>query len=123
MIKTPEEIEAGIKAANEKYDMDLKTYEFLVREEEQRILDMECPVCKETHKNNIIITQRNGPVIYGGRNPDSKVSDYYVCMGCGIHYSDINKKKLDKPEEPGFYKKTKRNVRKKSRGRNARPGK
>ena len=51
---------------------------------------MECPVCKSTDKGRHVEYERNG--VYGPGSFSKKTNEYFVCFGCGVHYTDLNKK-------------------------------
>ncbi len=59
--------------------------------EEERIKNLSCPVCKSTNKHRHTESTSNG--IMGPGYHSRITSDYYICMDCGIHYTDLNKKK------------------------------
>lgn len=59
--------------------------------ESQRISDLSCPSCKSKEKQLNQITTNNGIIGNGYR---MKIHDeYYICLGCGIHYTDVFKLK------------------------------
>lgn len=61
------------------------------RLEKIRIDNMKCPLCKSQEKEHHVVRTSNG--IIGPGHHSAPVMDYYVCKDCGIHYSDLNKKK------------------------------
>lgn len=61
------------------------------RAEQNRIDRMECPVCKSNDKTRHNIVKDNG--ILGPGYESHVVMTYYECNTCGVHYSDINRKK------------------------------
>jgi DNA-directed RNA polymerase subunit RPC12/RpoP len=68
-------------------------HEILKQEETEakRLENIECPLCKSKNKKHINIRKNNG--IIGPGYHSSSIIDFYLCLDCGIHYSDINKKK------------------------------
>lgn len=66
--------------------------------EKRRIEQLACPVCKSTNKKHIVKSANNG--VIGPGYCSYRTADYYVCNGCGVHFSDINKAKLgERPYE------------------------
>lgn len=61
--------------------------------EEKRIAKIKCPVCKFTKKTRFVQSRNNG-VIGPGYHSHIE-NEYYICLECGIHYSDLNKPKDD----------------------------
>ena len=61
------------------------------RAEFDRIDRMECPVCHSNGKTRHNIVKDNG--ILGPGYESHVVMTYYVCNDCGVHYSDLKKKK------------------------------
>jgi len=59
--------------------------------EQNRIDRMECPVCHSKDKTRLNIVKDNG--ILGPGFESHVVMTYYVCNDCGVHYSDLKKKK------------------------------
>jgi len=80
--------EKKIKASQERYEKESK-------EESARIENMECPCCKSTEKERFLKSIDNG--ICGPGYHSRITDDYYVCQGCGIHYTDLNKKDIKSP--------------------------
>ena len=64
-------------------------------EEKYRIELLSCPVCNSTDKKHIKVVASNG--IYGPGHYSQNLDDYYCCNGCGVHFSDLNKKEIQKP--------------------------
>lgn len=60
--------------------------------EENRIKNKKCPCCKSPSKEHVLNYKHNG--IFGPASHSTKIDDYYICKGCGVHYTDINKKDL-----------------------------
>jgi transposase-like protein len=79
---------------------DLERYKSEVKKEEKRIKEMTCPSCKSKEKNHYVNRESNG--IFGPGRASWLVEEYYICMKCGIHYSDLNKKEISKPYK-GFF--------------------
>ena len=63
--------------------------------EKERIAEIRCPSCGAKVKEHYINQGTNG-VIGPGRS-SWLIEEYYICKGCGIHYSDLNKKEIAKP--------------------------
>lgn len=61
------------------------------RAEQNRIDRMECPVCHSNDKTRHNIVKDNG--VFGPGYESHVVMTYYVCNDCGVHYSDLKKKK------------------------------
>lgn len=59
--------------------------------ESERIENMTCPVCKSNQKKHYVKSNNNG--VYGPGSYSWITDDYYICLECGVHYSDINKAK------------------------------
>lgn len=59
--------------------------------EQQRIDQMVCPICKSNNKFRHMLTENNG--IFGPGYSSHVILDFYICNDCGVHYSDLNKKK------------------------------
>ena len=76
------------KRAEEKYRNELK-------EEKERVEKMTCPLCKSKNKERNVSTISNG--VMGTGYHSKKIADHYICMDCGIHYSDLNKKEIVPP--------------------------
>ena len=95
MSKVYEEDNKKVEADKIRYKKDLK-------EEEKRFDNLACPCCKSTNKKRNIISQMNGPVVYGGRNSSTVYADYLICQNCGIMYVDLNKQEINPPYEGLF---------------------
>ncbi len=80
------------KIAEERYSSALK-------EEETRVKNMKCPLCKSKKKERNISSVSNG--VMGPGHHSRKIADHYICMDCGIHYSDLNKQDIQPPS--GIY--------------------
>jgi len=76
------------KADEERYRRELK-------EEEERVKKMTCPLCKSTEKERNVSSISNG--VMGPGYHSRKIADHYVCMNCGVHYSDLNRKEIVSP--------------------------
>ncbi len=74
---------------------EIKAYEKALKEERIRIENMECPVCSSKEKGYFIQSENNG--ICGPGYHSYVTQEYYICKRCGVHYSDINKKEINKP--------------------------
>jgi hypothetical protein len=61
------------------------------RAEFDRIDRMVCPVCHSNGKTRHNIVKDNG--VFGPGYESHVVMTYYVCDDCGVHYSDLKKKK------------------------------
>lgn len=57
--------------------------------EEERIAKMKCPFCKSKLKTHFVQAKSNG--ICGPGHYSRIQIEYYICLDCGIHYSDLNK--------------------------------
>lgn len=77
------------KAEEERYSKDLK-------DENLRVENMECPLCRSTEKERRVSSISNG--VMGPGYNSRKIADHYICMSCGIHYSDLNKKDIRPPK-------------------------
>jgi transposase-like protein len=60
-------------------------------EEQNRIGQMQCPVCKSQKKTYNNLSNNNG--VFGPGYYSHTILEFYVCDDCGVHYSDLNKKK------------------------------
>ena len=74
---------------------DLERYKSEVEEEKARISEMSCPACRSKEKEHYVKRDSNG--ILGPGRSSWLIEEYYICKGCGIHYSDLNKKEISKP--------------------------
>lgn len=61
------------------------------QEEKERIDNIKCPACKSTNKRHHKKYENNG--ILGPGSASWIVEEYLVCLNCGIHFDDINRKK------------------------------
>ena len=59
--------------------------------EQERINNIECPVCKSTDKIQRIKRKSNG--VMGPGFSSWVTDDYLVCRDCGIDYDDVSKLK------------------------------
>lgn len=59
--------------------------------ESQRVADLSCPSCKSKEKQLHQHTTNNG--IIGSGFKRTIHNEYYICLGCGIHYTDVYKLK------------------------------
>lgn len=91
-----------------KVEVDKLRYEKEVDVENKRFNNLPCPSCKSKKKIQQKITQRNGPVIYGGINGVNILADYLICQSCGTMYVDLNKKEITPPYKSynGIYSRT-----------------
>jgi C4-type Zn-finger protein len=80
--------EAQIKKEEEKYYKE-------VEQEKDRVKNMTCPCCKSTDKQHFVQSENNG--VMGSGYSSWVIQSYYVCMSCGIHYSDLSSKEIEKP--------------------------
>lgn len=71
---------------------DEERYKIEVSKEKERIKKLACPLCKSKDKTHNLQYISNG--ILGPGASSSTTSDYYICNKCGIHFSDLNKKKI-----------------------------
>jgi hypothetical protein len=62
--------------------------------EKNRVDAIQCPVCKSTDKHHHTKHNHNG--ICGPGSRSWKVEDYLICLGCGVHYTDLERIKRDK---------------------------
>jgi len=76
-------------------------YKRAAKEETERVEKMECPCCESTEKRRHHRTENNG--IIGPGYFSHTVDDYYICEGCGVHYTDLNKKEIKPPERSGLF--------------------
>ena len=79
---------------------DYKRYKEEIEAENKRIDKIRCPFCGAKEKEHYVNTGTNG-VIGPGRS-SWLIEEYYICKGCGVHYSDLNKKEIAKPYK-GFF--------------------
>lgn len=86
---TAEEIKAKEEEAEKKYQTALAKYNKEKAKEEKRIKNLPCPCCKSINKQHILKHKSNG--VMGAGYHAYVTDDYWVCEGCGVHYSDINK--------------------------------
>ena len=57
--------------------------------EEIRINNIQCPLCKSTDKHHYIKRDSNG--VMGPGFSSWITEEYLICKGCGVHYSDLKK--------------------------------
>jgi transposase-like protein len=87
MKKVYEDRKKQIESAQKKWDAEYK-------KEQKRIENLFCPCCKSKEKSHVLKSTSNG--VFGPGYHSTVTDDYYVCMNCGAHYSDIKKKDLGK---------------------------
>lgn len=93
--------EARRKEQQEQIEADKKRYEEEVAIEAKRVKKMCCPACKGTEKNRIRKTENNG--VYGPGCRSWVVDDYYICLGCGVHFTDLKQKDIVPPKSKNDY--------------------
>ena len=84
----------------EREKADEKRYLDEVNAEADRVKKMECPLCKSVEKRRFVNYETNG-IIGPGSYANIK-EDYYICLKCGIHYHDLNKKVINEPYRSRF---------------------
>ena len=89
-----EEIKRKLKESQDEWSA-------LKESEEKRISDMKCPSCDSTDKGHHVKYESNG--IIGPGSHSRVTEDYYICQKCGIHYSDLNYKKLPKYPDGAYF--------------------
>jgi hypothetical protein len=57
-------------------------------EEEERINNIQCPICKSIKKEHII--KYNSNDILGPKNHSWIDEDYYICINCKYVYKNLN---------------------------------
>lgn len=77
------------------YDKQLIEYNEAVKAEGKRRSELACPTCKSTDKKRHVKYEGNGILGPGSRSWTTE--DYYICQGCGVHFSDLNKKEITPP--------------------------
>lgn len=82
----PEEMQKRFKEA---FERDKQQKEEHIRQEQQRITDLQCPACKSTNKNHH--EKRNDNGIIGPGYSSWIIEEYYVCKECGCMFKDLNK--------------------------------
>jgi len=65
-----------------------EAYENWWKNENARIDNIECPLCKSKEKQNIKKTNSNG--IIGPGHSSWVTEEYLVCGKCGVMYKDLN---------------------------------
>jgi transposase-like protein len=75
------------KKKREQEELEKKRLE--TKQEEARINNIKCPVCKSSDKIHHIKRQSNG--IYGPGHSSWVTENYLICKSCGVHYSDVSK--------------------------------
>jgi transposase-like protein len=79
---------------------DSKRYLAEVEAEKIRIGEIRCPFCGSKEKDHFVNRGTNG--VLGSGHSSWLIEEYYICKGCGIHYSDLNKNEIQKPYK-GFF--------------------
>ena len=79
-----------------KEEEEEEQYQKTLKDEAERVENIECPCCKSIEKVRHMQFEGNG--IYGPGSHSRTVSDYYVCKCCGVHYDDVNKKEIKEPQ-------------------------
>lgn len=85
MKKYYEDRKKQLEKAQKKWDSDYQ-------KEQTRIQNMVCPCCKGKEKQHVFKFTSNK--VMGPGYHSSVTDDYYVCLKCGAHYSDLKKKDL-----------------------------
>jgi uncharacterized protein YbaR (Trm112 family) len=63
------------------------------KREQERVENMECPVCKSTKKEKVVKSENNG--IFGPGYSSRITEEYLVCKSCGVMYKDLQKSQCD----------------------------
>lgn len=95
MTKVWEDIKKSEEESKKKYEKE-------VEKENKRIEKLECPCCKSKIKERHIQSSNNG--IYGSGFHSTTIEDYYICSGCGVHFTDLNKKEIQNPSRSRMFK-------------------
>lgn len=74
-----------------------KEYEEEMKEEEIRLTNLPCPLCKSLDKHLHIDYSSNG--IYGPGSSSRIINEYYICNECGILFKDLKKKDIQRPSK------------------------
>lgn len=75
----------------------IEAYNKWWEEENNRFINIECPVCGSTEKQNVKKTQSNDIIGPGSRSWVTE--EYIVCSKCGVMYKDLNKPE-NEPNHP-----------------------
>lgn len=94
-LLTEEDVQKNIDKHNTDFEAALALRIKEAEAEKNRVKNMACPVCKSKKKEHVLLSFKNRPLVYGGRNAAAEQWEYYICEGCGVHYTDINKPKQD----------------------------
>jgi len=89
---TPIDMSKYFEEQHKAYLENVLRYERETKQEKQRIKKLECPACKSKEKKYHCESKNNG--IYGPGYHSTITNEYYICGKCGIHYSDLNKRKI-----------------------------
>ena len=88
---TPIDMRSVYKSMEESRKRDEERKRIERENEENRINNIQCPLCKSTDKIKHFKRESNGIM---GPGFESRITDeYLICKSCGVHYSDINKMK------------------------------
>jgi transposase-like protein len=85
------------KELKEQEDLSQELYELEVKEENMRISNLCCPLCKSNNKHLHIDYSSNG--IYGPGSSSRIINEYYICNECGILFKDLKKKDIQRPSK------------------------
>ena len=90
-----EEWNKQIQNHKKEVEEDKKRYEKEIKQEQKRVKNMKCPTCKSTKKEHVVNSKNNG--IFGPGYRSWITDEYYLCLGCGVRYEDLNKKEIKPP--------------------------
>ena len=83
------------KYNKEREEKEFEKYNQEIEAKKERVEKLNCPACKSIKKSCYRKYESNGVMGPGGYS--KIVEEYYICQNCGIHYSDLNKKEINKP--------------------------
>lgn len=85
------------KELKEQQDLSEELYNAQMKEEEERIFNLCCPLCKSNDKYLHIDYSTNG--VYGPGSSSRVTNEYYICNECGILFKDLHKKDIQRPSK------------------------
>ena len=93
-------IKARFEELKKQEEQENIIYKENLQKEAKRLEDLCCPLCKSKDKYRNIVSDSNG--IMGSGYRSHTLLDHFICNSCGIHYSDIDKEEIKKPNKRLF---------------------
>ena len=93
MLK-PVNTEKWAKEAERRIKREQREWDRKNEIETKRLENLSCPCCNSKKKQHVVKSKNNG--VIGPGFHSWVTDDYYVCLDCGVHYSDSNKSDIGK---------------------------